>query len=214
MAVHPLKRRLAAPGTVLGLGIALLFAVGVTPAYAQSELSITKSHTGNFPRSGQGVYTIAVVNDGVDTTFDRTRMTDNLPQGVSFGGLTVAYVSPGTTGFNCAASSNTNRVDCVTDPLPPGEGYRITVTVNVAADAPCTVVNTASVVIEDSFVGDTANDPTNIPGPDCNGGGGGSLLPITLDGVIPMYNNITTNSNINSPGAANVSNQDFAVNAP
>ncbi|MFE5481771.1 hypothetical protein [Streptomyces sp. NPDC056527] len=32
--------------------------------------------------------------------------------------------------------------------------------------------------------------------------------------VIPMFNNISTNSNINSPGASSTSRQTFGLNAP
>ncbi len=93
--------------------------------------------------------------------------------------------------------------------LEPGDSYSADITVAVAANAPCAITNTASVIGRGSLAGATVSDPTEITGPDCNGGGdgGGPVLPVTLNGVIPMFNNITTNSNINSPGAANVSNQ-------
>ncbi|MFE2992252.1 hypothetical protein [Streptomyces sp. NPDC059262] len=42
----------------------------------------------------------------------------------------------------------------------------------------------------------------------------GSILPINLNGVIPMFNNISINNNIKSPGASNTTTQDFGVNAP
>ncbi len=82
MAVHTLKRRLAVFGTALGLGIALPFAVGVTPAYAQVQLTITKTHTGTFTQGGQGVYHIVVTNAGDEPTSESgTEMTDILPEG-------------------------------------------------------------------------------------------------------------------------------------
>ncbi|MFF3937448.1 hypothetical protein [Streptomyces phaeofaciens] len=97
------------------------------------------------------------------------------------------------------------------------------VTVNIAADAPCSVSNTVTVIETETAEqgGETfthsASDPTTITGGDCDGGGsggGGSILPINLNGVIPMFNNITTNSNIDSPGASNDSHQAFGLNAP
>ncbi|MFE1560981.1 hypothetical protein ACFW6V_39105, partial [Streptomyces sp. NPDC058734] len=93
------------------------------------------------------------------------------------------------------------------------------VTVNVAQNAPCTVTNAVNVTDGAGGLHDTASDPTSIPGPGCNGGNnggtdGGSILPVNLSGVIPMFNNITTNNNIGSPGASNTSNQAFDVNAP
>ncbi|MER7541321.1 hypothetical protein ABTX77_42335 [Streptomyces sp. NPDC097704] len=214
MTVRTLKRRIGAITTVLGLGVALPFAVGVTPAYAQSQLTITKSHNGNFVRGGQGVYRITVVNNGNEATAGGTRMTDLYPQGLTVVGFQIISASPGVT-YACSTLSSGNQSQCDTNPLQPGASYTVEATVSVAADAPCTVSNTASVIDLGSIDGDTVSDPTVIPGPGCNGGGsggGGSLLPISLSGLIPMFNNITTNSNINSPGAANNSTQNFAVN--
>ncbi|MFB7517659.1 hypothetical protein [Streptomyces sp. NPDC056144] len=47
-----------------------------------------------------------------------------------------------------------------------------------------------------------------------NGGGtgGGSLLPISLSGVLPMFNNISVNNNLKSPGATNVTHQTLHAN--
>jgi hypothetical protein len=47
-----------------------------------------------------------------------------------------------------------------------------------------------------------------------NGGGNVSILPVNLSGIFPMFNNISTNDNINSPGAINTTTQDFDLNAP
>ncbi|WP_164721031.1 hypothetical protein [Streptomyces sp. W1SF4] len=47
-----------------------------------------------------------------------------------------------------------------------------------------------------------------------NGGVGGPILPVNLSGVIPMFNNISTNNNINSPGARNATTQNFGLSAP
>ncbi len=46
------------------------------------------------------------------------------------------------------------------------------------------------------------------------GGGTGSILPINLSGVLPMFNNINVNNNIKSPGASNTATQHFGLNAP
>ncbi|WP_331736290.1 hypothetical protein [Streptomyces sp. NBC_00045] len=46
------------------------------------------------------------------------------------------------------------------------------------------------------------------------GGGGVSILPINLSGILPMFNNISINNNIKSPGATNNTTQDFNLNAP
>ncbi|WP_416982917.1 hypothetical protein [Streptomyces sp. T028] len=217
MTVHTLKRRISALGTVLGLGIALPFAVGATPAYAQAQLDITKTHAGAFTRGGQGFYQIAVTNSGDQPTAGVTHMTDIFPPGLTWRGHSA--FSTGDFSFSCNVNPSRTQLDCDTSTLDPGEGYTMVVTVDVAQNAPCAVTNTATVIDDDGVLRDSASDPTTIPGPDCNGGnggngGGGSILPVNLNGVIPMYNNITTNNNIDSPGAANVSNQDFSVEAP
>ncbi|MEV8533983.1 hypothetical protein [Streptomyces sp. NPDC051211] len=91
-------------------------------------------------------------------------------------------------------------------------------TVLVHADAPCTVTNTATVMDASGALRDSASDPTPITGGECGDvggdGNGGSILPVNLSGILPMFNNITTNNNINSPGASNVSSQTLRVNAP
>ncbi|RSS50672.1 hypothetical protein EF912_21745 [Streptomyces sp. WAC07061] len=58
----------------------------------------------------------------------------------------------------------------------------------------------------------SASDPTTITGGDCSGDGenGGSTLPINLNGVVTLFNNI----NLNSPNGSNNSNQAFGLNAP
>lgn len=181
--------------------------MGVTPAYAQVQLTITKTHTGTFTQGGQGVYHIVVTNAGDEPTSESgTEMTDILPEG--------SPPSPRSWSLHLPCSKGLSRhrsqeADCLSGVLEPGDSYSADITVAVAANAPCAITNTASVIGRGSLAGATVSDPTEITGPDCNGGGdgGGPVLPVTLNGVIPMFNNITTNSNINSPGAANVSNQ-------
>ncbi|MET7651330.1 MULTISPECIES: hypothetical protein [unclassified Streptomyces] len=218
MAIHSLKERIAAIGAVLSLSIALPFVVGVTPAYAQAQLIITKSRVGDFPRGGQGIYRITVANRGDAATTGGTHLTDSLPSGLTIADFVFFEIPnrPGF-GFTCPeADAGGSRVDCETTSLGQAESYTVEVTVDIAADAPCTVTNTASVREINADIGDSASDTVSIPGPDCNGsnGGAGSLLPINLNGILPMYNNITTNNNVLSPGAANTSHQNFGVNAP
>lgn len=146
-------------------------------------------------------------------------MTDTLPAGLTGTGLGINQNSTGsmvTCSFNLART----RVECVTDgSIDPGGTYMAEVTVSVATDAPCTVTNTATVIEPRGSLSASASDPVNIPGPNCNGGNGNggngtSILPISLSGLIPIYNNINTNNNINSPGASNTNSQNFRVNAP
>ncbi|MFF8275077.1 hypothetical protein ACF05T_03015 [Streptomyces lateritius] len=217
MAIHTLRRRFAAVGTVLGLGVALPFAVGVTPAYAQAQLDITKTHSGDFPRGGQGIFTITVSNPGDEPTRPAgTRMTDTLPAGLTGTSLVITQNTTGSA-VGCFLNDARTRVECETGgPIDAGGNYTVEVTVSVATDAPCRVTNTATVIDIEGGLSASASDTVNIPGPNCNGGNGGngngtSILPISLSGLIPTFN---TNNNINSPGANNTNNQNVRVNAP
>ncbi|MDX3525293.1 hypothetical protein P1P75_02295 [Streptomyces sp. ID05-39B] len=44
------------------------------------------------------------------------------------------------------------------------------------------------------------------------GNGSGSILPINLSGILPMFNNISVNNNIKSPGAGNTTTQNLGLN--
>ncbi|MGE7385255.1 hypothetical protein ACQKM2_07165 [Streptomyces sp. NPDC004126] len=214
MLTSSLLQRISALGTVLGLGLVLPFGLGVTPAYAQAQLEITKTHEGSFPRNGQGIYTVTVTNVGNEATPIATLLTDTLPEG-----LLVAGFIP-SSDVECEGVG-TRLASCTSGILGIGQSYVVRILVAVAADAPCTVTNSATVTAPFTGLSDSVTDePTTITGGDCdnggngNGNGGGSILPVNVSGVLPAYNNITTNNNINSPGAGNVSRQNLGVSAP
>ncbi|MET7364480.1 hypothetical protein ABZS61_01385 [Streptomyces sp. NPDC005566] len=209
MEKHGLSRRMSALTTVLGLGIALPFATGVTPAQAQPIFGVDKSHAGNFARGGQGLYNITLTNSGDEGA--GAELTDNLPAGLTVASLG-GDITPG-----CEVINGDTTVHCIF-PFTTGAPLTLAVTVNIADNAPCSVTNTVTVTeTGDGNASASDSDPTTITGGDCNGGdggNGGSILPINLNGVIPMFNNITTNNNINSPHASNNSRQVFGLNAP
>ncbi|MEU9862850.1 hypothetical protein AB0D99_18460 [Streptomyces sp. NPDC047971] len=211
MKSNAMRRRISALGTVVGLGIALPFALAA-PAQAQPILNIDKSHEGNFARGGQGVYTITLSNSGDEGT-NVAQVTDNLPAGLtvtSIGGTLPCMVTNGGSTVQCNGPIT----------VAPNASFTLSVSVSVADDAPCSVTNTVTVADEAGSPILSDSDPTTITGGDCDGGnggngdGGGSILPINLNGVITMFNNISVNNNINSPGASNNSRQNFGVTAP
>lgn len=190
---HGLKRRMSALATVLGIGMALPFTVA-TPAEAEAVLGVTKSHEGTFARGGQGLYTITLDNSG-SSLASSVVITDTLPAG-----LTVANFA-GDIASACRATGGGRAFRC--DGFSIGASpLTLEVTVNIADDAPCSVVNTVTVTAEGA---DTVSDShqTKIIGGDCDSGGGSSLLPIRLDGILTAFNNISTSNNINSPRASN-----------
>jgi uncharacterized repeat protein (TIGR01451 family) len=124
------------------------------------DLTIAKSHTGNFILGQAGTYTITVTNVGLSPADGSTvSVVDTLPAGLT------ATAASGT-GWACTLSTT---ITCTrSDPVASNVSYpAITLTVNVANNAPGSVVNTASV----SGGGDTnalnnvAQDSTRITPP-------------------------------------------------
>lgn len=101
-----------------------------------SDLSITKTHSGTFIQGQSGrTYAITVRNVGSSPTSGFVVVEDYLP-----GGLTP--ISMAGAGWNCTLQMSCRRSDV----LAPDTSYpEITVTVNVAVDAPPTVTNQARV---------------------------------------------------------------------
>jgi uncharacterized repeat protein (TIGR01451 family) len=121
------------------------------------DLSITKSHAGTWTQGDAGRdYTITVANVGYAATSATTvTVTDTLP-----GGLAATAI--GGSGWSCALATLT----CTrSDALANGASHPpITLTVNVASDAPPSVQNVASVGGggQINAVNDTTTDFTTI----------------------------------------------------
>ena len=121
---------------------------------ATPNLTIDKSHTGDFTRGQSGAeYTISVTNNGPAATTGTVTVTDALPTG-----LTATAISG--TGWNCTLATLT----CTrSDSLADGDSYPdITLTVDVAADAPASVINSSTVEGGGDPTPATDDDPTNI----------------------------------------------------
>jgi uncharacterized repeat protein (TIGR01451 family) len=115
------------------------------PAFA-----IVKTHSGNFTQGQLGAtYTISVTNNAPGTTSGTVTVTDTLPVGLT----ATAMAGP---GWGCTQPSG----PCTrSDALAPGAGYpAITVTVNVARNAPASVMNTATVSGGGALSAGTASD--------------------------------------------------------
>jgi uncharacterized repeat protein (TIGR01451 family) len=121
-----------------------------------SDLTLTKTHTGNFTRGQTGAtYTLTVSNVGAGSASGTVTLTDTLPSG-----LTATDLSG--SGWSCALAS----VSCTrSDALAPGASYpAVTLTVTVAGNAPATVTNTASVSggADGAPANNDASDPTTV----------------------------------------------------
>lgn len=124
----------------------------------QADLAIIKTHTNNFAQGDMGdTYTITVTNVGATATSGLVTVTDILP---ADGSLTPTAIAG--AGWDCVLGTLT----CTrSDPLAPGASYPvITLTVNVAPDAPAQVTNTATVSGggDTNPTNNTANDVTTI----------------------------------------------------
>lgn len=120
------------------------------------DLTVTKTHSGNFSQGATGkTYTIVVKNSGGAATTAPVTVKDTAPVG-----LTVTAMSG--SGWTCTLSSTTcSRSNA----LAAGASYpAITVTVNVASSAPSSVTNTVTVAGggELNSINNTASDPTTI----------------------------------------------------
>lgn len=108
----------------------------INPTAAPPNMSITKSHTGNFTQGQQGAtYTVTVSNAAsAGPTSGTVTMAENPPPG-----LTVTKMAG--TGWTCTTATCTRS-----DALNAGASYpAITVTVNVAANASSPQVNSVAV---------------------------------------------------------------------
>ncbi len=126
---------------------------GVSPA---PDLTVVKSHTGSFTQGDTGkTYSITVTNSGSAATSGSISVTDSLPAG-----LTATAISG--MGWNC----NFSNLTCTrSDALAAGVSFpAITLTVNVASNAPASVTNFAQVSGggETNTGNNQAADPTTI----------------------------------------------------
>jgi uncharacterized repeat protein (TIGR01451 family) len=114
-------------------------------------LSVAASHSGSF-QQGQtdATYTINVSNQAFTSTTGTVTVTETLP-------ASLALVSMSGTGWNCSFAACTRS-----DSLASGSSYPpITVTLNVASNAPSQVVNQVSASGGGSAPAN-ATDPTVI----------------------------------------------------
>jgi uncharacterized repeat protein (TIGR01451 family) len=126
-----------------------------------SDLSITKSHSGNFTVNTNGTYTLGVTNNGPSDHVGTITVTDTLPTGLG-------YVSATGTGWTCGFSAPTITCTRSGTLVDSASTPNITVTVAVANAAYPSVTNTATVtgtVFDNISANNTVTDPTTVLGP-------------------------------------------------
>ena len=112
------------------------FTFPVANSAGPPQLTITKSHTGNFgPGQQNAQYTVLVTNSGTGATSVPVTVTENVPPGETL-------VSMSGTNWTCPGDGTCTR----SDSLSPGLSYpAIAVTVDVAANATSPQVNSVTV---------------------------------------------------------------------
>jgi uncharacterized repeat protein (TIGR01451 family) len=128
--------------------------VSDTATVTCTGLGISKTHTGNFTQGQTGAtYSVTVLNGGAAPTSGTVTVTETVPTGLTLVSMAgTGWTCPGTAANNCTRS----------DVLAAGASYLpITVTVNVAANAPSSVSNQVSVSGGGSATAN-ASDPTLI----------------------------------------------------
>ena len=116
-------------------------------------LTVSSSHQGNFAQGqANATYTVSVKNSGVATTSGTVTVTENVPAGLTL-------VSMSGTGWTCPSGGNTCTNSAA---LGGGLCYSpITVSVNVAANAPASLTNQVTVSGGGAATA-TASDPTTV----------------------------------------------------
>ena len=144
-------------GNPVGNGSKKDFTVGT------SDLTVTKSHSGNFTAGSTGSYTITVTNSGTGITDGPVTVTDVLPSGFT-------YNAASGTNWTCSQSP-AGTASCTRgggNAIAAGTSApAITLTVNVASNAASVITNTAAVAIggggaESNTGNNSTSDPTTI----------------------------------------------------
>lgn len=101
------------------------------------DVTIDKSHTGNFVRGQQGTFSLLVSNVGGRPTSGAVVIDDTLPNGLGI-------VSAAGVNWACTVDTTANSLHCArSDSLAVGAAYEpVSVVVDVLESAPNTIVNT------------------------------------------------------------------------
>ena len=147
----------AAGVSVTNVALAQLTGLQST-ALCTPDMTLAKSHVGNFVRGSTATYTIPVENvSPYGSTSGVVTMNDTLPTGLT-------PISASGTGWSCSIASQT--VSCVDPTVLAANSFypSITVTANVLQTAPSTETNTALVSGggEVNLANDSATDVANV----------------------------------------------------
>ena len=132
------------------------------------DLTLTKTHTGNFTYNNPGTYALTVNNVGSAATSGVVTVTDTLPAGLTIPNGSVTLL--GTNALSWACTSNNNVITCTSSlAIIAGGASTFNLTgIQVGAAAIGSVTNTAAVSGggETKTTNNSASDPTTVLAPD------------------------------------------------
>jgi autotransporter-associated beta strand protein len=147
----------AGPGYDLVTGLGSPVANLLVPALAPySDLTVAMSDSGSFPQGGAGNFSVTVGNAGAVATSGTVSVADTLPTG-----LTPTAADTGTVNGWTLSTHGQTVTATRSDALAVGGSYpALTIAVTVAANAPASITNTATVSGggEVNSANDTATD--------------------------------------------------------
>ena len=177
-----------------------------TTTVAPTDLTLAKTHSGDFTVGGVGTYSFTVTNGGGVSSSGTITVTDTLPTGLSF-------VTGSTTGTSWSCSASSQTVTCTSSTVIAATGsstFSFNVNVGVAtAPGPNSVTNTAVVSGggDSNTTNNNASDPTTVVSPDLTVSKSHTPSSFVQGGVgnylIRVYNN-TANSTAPTSGMVTV----------
>ena len=125
----------------------------ITTTILTPDLTISKSHTGNFIRGGSGTYSITVTNSGTAATSGAITVQDTLPAGMTVNNGAIGSVTTGgTNAANWTCNSNNASpqiITCTSSTVIPftagGNTNIFTLSVNIGAATASSVINSVTV---------------------------------------------------------------------
>ena len=132
------------------------------------DLTITKSHSGNFTQGSSGAYSLTVANGGTTATSGTVTVVDTLPTGLSVPAGSVTLNGANAANWSCSASGQTITCTSTTGIAISGSstfGFNV----NVASNAPASLTNSVTVSGGNEATAKNGNnaatDPTTVIAP-------------------------------------------------
>ena len=130
------------------------------------DLTLSKTHSGNFTVGTSGSYSLTLNNAGTALTSGTITVTDTLPTGLTIPDGAVTLTGTNAANWSCSATSNVITCTSTTAIAASGNSTFTLNGIQVGAAAVPSVTNTASVAggNDANTTNNTATDPTTVVG--------------------------------------------------